>query len=101
MLAEIGDKMPSLPLIWSISTIWAVFCLCISLWNRLAGLVLVPFVGWITWSMAFELRSFHDLILSELGSSYLLQNYTAAFLPIFAIGMGFLSRTSRRGQPSI
>ena|SRR6267378_4909609 len=91
ILAEVGDKEPSLIEIWIVGLVVScvVFFLC--RWRRMAVWVRLPIAVFPGLMIIPELRDPYvgSAIVAELGSDYVWHAYFAALCPLVALVKGF------------
>lgn len=104
-LAEVSDKIPSVPSTWSLHLAAAavVFLLALASQRR-AALILLPPAA-IVWAVPFIYLALTDhpfrrAIVDELGTSYYVHQVAAALTPLLATFLGVAAGTAWFGRPS-
>lgn len=92
LLAEISDKMPTVPTLWMfdlfVAGIVLAFAVGLSLIRRWAHLILIPLAAWWAWSWLAEYVGNDDwrsVVSGEMGMRYIVHSVAAGFLPLVAI----------------
>jgi hypothetical protein len=87
ILAEIVDKEPTLATLWLVASVLSVasFLACRS--RRWPALIAVPLIAVWAFALISELHSADvgPAIVHELGRSYVIQSYIAAFVPLLFV----------------
>lgn len=97
MIAEVGDKEPTLFVVWSIATFLSTVCFFLCRWRRWALVLALPLAAYFVYATVSWVRDPHEgpAIVHELGRAYVTQAYIAGFIPLLFIAMGCLRRRAR------
>ena len=92
MLAEVGDKEPTLLTVWSISVVVSVVCFLLCRWRRWLLVFALPLAICLIFGTVSWLRDPHEgsAIVRELGSAYVTHAWIAAFVPLSFVAVGCL-----------
>jgi hypothetical protein len=97
ILAEIGDKEPSLGLMWAWAAVLAAVCFIFTRWRPwglLIGGALSLIWADLTFSWFREPGVEADIV-AFLGRDYVIQRYIAALFPIMIFGLALLIKKRR------
>lgn len=97
--AEVADKVASYPAMWSISVVASVLVAVLSYWKPAfisLALLISGFLGASYLDMVLD-EHFRKLIISEMGSIYLISGFLSAGLVLVTSVMAVLIRKRRNG----
>src|SRR6185503_13187780 len=94
ILAEVGDKVPTIGAIWLGTALISIACLFASAWRRRTAFIALPLIALWGTIITLEPRDpfVGPAIIHELGRGYVAQAYIAAVIPLVFLAIGFRIR---------
>ena len=104
LLAEVSDKLPSIPMLWILGLILAAVtcgaCMA-SRWWFVPSILVAIFILWTSWADLAPGHWHGAAVIREIGHDYRWQAFAAGLLPLIGIGIALawhIARGSRQPQ---
>ena len=106
VLAEISDKMPTIPQLWfALGVLSVLFCLPGFIHKRVAfimfvlGTLLSAALLHDSYHVAFRVPNFSELVQKELGTVWMANDFASSLCPLFFTGLVLLWHLKKQKDP--